>query len=116
MNYVYYHERGTFKTIGKPYVFEHCRGMQKTYNVLGIVMIGNTAINGNSVDLDVYKMHHNDLVPYIEYYSFNWCADLGEYTGAISQLSKTTPANNPTAILNVIGLLPARGREQTHKI
>ena len=28
MNYVYYNERGTFKTIGKPYVFEHCRGMQ----------------------------------------------------------------------------------------
>ena len=79
-------------------------------------MIGNTTINGNSVDWDAYKMHHNDLVHYIEEYSFNGCADLGEYTGAISQLSKTTPANNPTAILNVIGLLPARGREQTHKL
>ena len=46
-------------------------------------MIGNTAINGNSVDLDVHKMHHNDLVQYIEYYSFNGCADLGEYTGVM---------------------------------
>ena len=79
-------------------------------------MTGNTAINRNSVDLDAYKMHHNELVHYIEYYPFNGCADLGEYTGAMSQLSKTTPTNNPTAILNTIILLPARGREQTHKL
>ena len=25
---VHYIERGTSETIGKPYVFEHCRGMQ----------------------------------------------------------------------------------------
>ena len=79
-------------------------------------MIENTTINGNSVDWDAYKIHHNDLVHYIEEYSFNGCADLGEYTGAISQLSKTTPTNNPTATLNVIDMLPARGREQTHEM
>ena len=47
-------------------------------------MAGNTAINGNSIDSDAYKMHHNDLIHYIEYYPFNRCADLGKYTGAIS--------------------------------
>ena len=79
-------------------------------------MIGNTAINRNSVDLDAYKMHHNELVHYIERCPFNGCADLGEYTGAMWQLRKTTPTNNTTAILNNNMLLPARGREQTHKL
>ena len=79
-------------------------------------MIEKTKINENPIAWDVYKMHHNELVHYIEYYPFNGCADLGEYTGAMSQLSKTTPTNNPTAILNIIILLPARGREQTHKL
>ena len=79
-------------------------------------MIGNTAMNRNSVDLDAYKMHHNELVHYIEYSPFNGCADLGEYTGVMRQLNKTTPANNTIAILNTILLLPARGREQIDKL
>ena len=51
---------------------------------LEILMVGNTAVNENSIDWDAYKMHHKDLIHYDEYYFFNRCTDFGEYTGTIS--------------------------------
>ena len=47
-------------------------------------MIGNTAINLNSIDWDADKIHENDMIHYIEYYPFNRRADPAKYTGAIS--------------------------------
>ena len=57
---------------------------KKLCDDLGILMIGNTAMDENTIDWDAYEMHHKDVIHHIEYYYLSRCADFGEYTGATS--------------------------------
>ena len=51
---------------------------------LETLMIGNPAMNENSIDWDAYWMHHKDIIHHNGCCYFNRCADFGKYTGTIS--------------------------------
>ena len=56
----------------------------KPDNDSGILMIGGTKMNWNSIDLGADKLYIKNQIHYNGYYSINRCADFEEYTGTTS--------------------------------